>query len=488
MTRLLLSLSAAYAIGSIGYSDEPTQADYYTTTNLPSPESVVPEVSGLEMDDKGRLYVATRRGNIWRLDTPSAESGDMDWHLWAQGLHEPLGLSWQKGSLYCTQRPEVTQMTDKDGDGRADIFKTINADWGINGDYHEYAFGSTHDKEGNIWITLCLTGSGGYSSDFRGWCVRVTPGGEMIPTTSGIRSPGGIGFDLEGRAYYCDNQGLWNGSSSLKHLAPGSFQGNPTGFKAYDELDENLLGGKPVVPNSDSRMETERERIEQLCPPAVILPHGKVGQSPTGIIPFPADGSFGPFEGQLMVAEQTYSQVQRVFLEEVNGYMQGATFHFLDGFRSGNIALKLHDGALYTGGSNRGWGAKGGKVFAMERVNWNGKVPFEVKEMRAKPDGFELTFTQPVDPATAGDISSYSLETWTYVYKSGYGSPEVDQTTPAITNIAVAADGLSARLTVDKLIKGHVHALEMEGVTSAKDGLPLLNQVGYYTLNEIPSE
>lgn len=51
----------------------------------------------------------------------------------------------------------------------------------------------------------------------------------MTPYTSGIRSPGGIGFDGAGELYYTDNQGPWNGSSSIKHLVPGSFQGHPGG-------------------------------------------------------------------------------------------------------------------------------------------------------------------------------------------------------------------------------------------------------------------
>ena len=62
-------------------------------------------------------------------------------------------------------------------------------------------------------------------------------------------------------------------------------------------------------------------------------------------------------------------------------------------------------------------------------------MPFEIHEMRAKPDGFELTFTQKVDPATAGDLASYKMKTYTYIYQSSYGSPEVDHTTPAITKV-----------------------------------------------------
>ncbi len=140
------------------------------------------------------------------------------------------------------------------------------------------------------------------------------------------------------------------------------------------------------------------------------------------------------------------------------------------------------DGSLIVGGTNRGWGSRGPKHFAIERVAWTGKVPFEIHEMRLMPDGFELTFTQPVDAKTAGDVKSYSMQTYTYIYQSNYGSPEVDHTHPTITRAEVAKDGKSVRLCVGPLQEGHVHELHAPGVRSA-EGLPLLHEAAYYTAN-----
>jgi hypothetical protein len=145
------------------------------------------------------------------------------------------------------------------------------------------------------------------------------------------------------------------------------------------------------------------------------------------------------------------------------------------------------DGKFFVGGSDRGWGARGGKPFALERVEWTGKVPFEIHEMRAKPDGFELTFTEPVDPNTAASPESYSVREFTYIYQSAYGSPEVDDVIPKIEKIEIGADGKSVRIKLDKLTKGHVHEVHMDGVRS-KGGRPVLHPVAYYTLNEIPAK
>ena len=78
-------------------------------------------------------------------------------------------------------------------------------------------------------------------------------------------------------------------------------------------------------------------------------------------------------------------------------------------------------------------GARGGKPWCFEKLEWTGKTPFEVHERRAKPDGFELTFTEPVDAKAAGNPASYSMRAFTYAYREDYGGPEVDEVLPAIT-------------------------------------------------------
>ena len=152
---------------------------------------------------------------------------------------------------------------------------------------------------------------------------------------------------------------------------------------------------------------------------------------------------------------------------------------------AGRCRCNAPDGSLFVGGTNRGWGSRGSQPYSLDRLVWTGKTPFEVQEMHAKRDGFELTFTQKVDPATAADPASYKLSTYTYIYQAQYGSPEVDGTTPAITKIAVAADGKSVAAIRRKLQEGHVHELHLDGVRSAA-GEPLLHPVAYYTLNYVP--
>ena len=94
--------------------------------------------------------------------------------------------------------------------------------------------------------------------------------------------------------------------------------------------------------------------------------------------------------------------------------------------------------------------------------------------MRAKPDGFELTFTKPVDPKTAADPASYSVKTYTYIYQADYGSPEVDRTSRRSRRSTAAVDGKSARVHLDPLTKGHIHEFKLAGVKDAH-GQPLVH-------------
>lgn len=485
LTIALASLAACLTSPLIA-QDAPTEDDYYKLDRFTIPEGIVLEGGGIEWYG-GQLAVSTRRGDIYLVENALAEDlSTAKFTPFAIGLHEVLGLTQKDGWLYATQRCEVSRLKDEDGDGKADIIESVCDKWGITGDYHEYAFGSKFDKDGNIWVVLCLTGSFGSNTKYRGWCVRVTPDGEIIPTCSGIRSPGGIGANHLGDIFYTDNQGPWNGTCSLKWLRPGSFQGHPGGNRWYDTT--SVIGPRPVEPQSGSRMMVEAKKIPELEPPAVYFPYKKMGQSASGVACDMSVGKFGPFEHQLFVGDQTFSTVMRVYMEQIDGHYQGVCFPFRSGMGSGTLAVEFtSDGSMFVGGTNRGWGSRGNKPFSLDRIRWTGKVPFEMHEMHAKPDGFELTFTHPVDAETAASVDSWKLGTYAYIFQGAYGSPEVDHTTPTIERIEVSDDKQSVRLFVTGLQEGHVHELHADGVRSS-DGLPLLHPQAYYTLNYIPGE
>jgi glucose/arabinose dehydrogenase len=466
---------------------QPTEDDYYPLKKFPIPEEAYLEAGAIEFLPGGQLAYGTRRGEIWIIENPLVSNpAEAKWKRFAHGLHEILGLSERDGWLYVTHRCEVSRLKDTTGDGIADEFETVNDSWGINGDYHEYAFGSKFDRDGNIWVVLCLTGSFSSDSKYRGWCLRVSPDGTAIPTCSGIRSPGGIGANHKGDMFYTDNQGPWNGTCGLKHLKPGKFVGHPGGNKWYD-LAKNEMGPRPQDPKDGSRFMIEAARIPEYEPAAILFPYSKMGKSAAGIGCDTSSGKFGPFTNQLFVGDQSDSTIMRCYLEEIDGHYQGACFPFRSGFGSGALAVEFaRDGSLFVGGTNRGWGSRGPDPYSLDRVTWTGQIPFEVLKMEATPTGFRLTFTHPVDSTTASNPASYDFQAYTYIYQGSYGSPEVDTSTPKVTSAIVSKDRLSVELTLDKLIPDRVYELHTKTLRSTNN-LPLLHPNAYYTLNRIPA-
>jgi glucose/arabinose dehydrogenase len=472
------------------HPDLKAESASYKIIPIPIPEEISLECGAIEVLPDGTLFVGTRRGDVYKVDGAYADPPtDVKFTKWATGLHEVLGLAYnaKDGCLYACTRQDITRLKDKDGDGSADAYDVYCDGWAISGDYHEYGFMSPFDKDGNLYCVLCLTGSFSSKVGYRGWAVKVTPDGKMHPYASGVRSPGGIAFDGSGNLFYTDNQGPWNGTSSLKLLKPKSFQGHPGGWQWYDlPIVKEELGKRPTEPVDKSRIYVEMAKIPEFVPPPIWLPHVRTGQSASGIAFDASAGKFGPFAGQLFVGDQHHSNVMRCGLEMVEGRMQGMAIPFKYGFASGIVPMKqAPDGSIWVGGTNRGWGSVGPKPFALERLVWTGKMPFEMRDVRVKPDGFEVSFTEPVDPKLAGDPASYSMESYSYIYRAEYGSPEVDQAKQAVTRARVSADGKTVRLTVDGMKVGSVHELHAKKVKSAR-GADLVHGLAYYTLWAIP--
>ncbi len=489
---ILCSLSALSSSGWAAALDDelPSEADYYEIVTLPIPEGLDLEVSGIALLPDGRPLLCTRRGEVYVVENAySSDPQDVVFHKFAEGLQEPLGLLVQEdGWIYVTQRGELSRMRDIDGDDRIDELETICDDWRISGNYHEYNFGPRLGPDGNFWITLNkpFGGEPFGKAPWRGFAMRITPDGRMLPTVSGLRSPAGIQNSPWGDMFYTDNQGEWCGASKLSLLEPGSFQGHPHGIgSCNDPLWPYPHPGD--IPNRVPMPEVGKQ-IPSFRLPAVWFPYDKMGKSPGGFVWDETGGGFGPFEGQIFVTDQHHAWVHRVSLEQINGRWQGACYPFRQGLASGAIRCAWgSDDSLLVGMTNRGWGSKGGATFGFQRLVWTGKMPFEVLAMRARPDGFLVEFTSPVDPETAAAPASYELSSYTYILHSDYGSPEVDVAQLEIKEVRLAEDRLSVELVLDGLRSGYVHELHLDGVRGA-NGNPLLHARAYYTLVEIPRE
>jgi hypothetical protein len=451
------------------------EAAHYRLLTILEPEDVVLEVGGLDLLPDGRPVVCTRRGEVWIVENAYADPPfEARYEKFASGLHEPLGLRCLGREILTVQRGELTRLVDENGDDIADRYETVSDGWGVSGNYHEFAFGPKLDGRGRLWVTLNVGFCGGLGKSivpWRGWALIVNDDGSLTPVCGGLRSPNGLGRNAAGDMFYTDNQGDWVGTNKLSHLDFGDWHGHPSSFQWYEKAGMSTPRGE-----------------EDFKPPAVWFPYKDMGQSASDIVLDETDGAFGPFPGQLFVGDQTSACVMRVFLERIAGVYQGACFPFRSGLDCGVNRMEIApDGSMFVGMTNRGWGSLGRRSWGLQRMVYTGLEPFEVHEMRAKPDGFEVTFTQPVEPATAAAGSSYAMMSYTYERWATYGSPPIRREDLVIRRAVVAEDRRSVRLVVDGLRPRFVHELRLPGVRNA-GGATVLHPVAYYTLNVIPAD
>ncbi|QCR23508.1 c-type cytochrome [Pontibacter sp. SGAir0037] len=510
--RALFAVAVFAGTGIAAQAQEsPKEEDFFKIMRISSPEGTLLEVGGLTVLPNGDVGVSTRRGDIFIVENPT--SARPHFRKFASGLHEVLGLAYKDGALYCAQRGELTKLTDTNNDGKADLFQTVYA-WPLSGNYHEYSFGPKIAPDGSFFVSTNL----GFPPSWwhaismvpwRGWLLHITEDGKMEPWATGLRSPAGLGM-IDGEVFYSENQGDWVASGGIWHLKKGTFAAHPGGLRwsnrpespvkmtieqihaKVDPRNDTDARGEAVKPENiegakfNTMFELKKDFPEMRLP-AVWLPHGIMGISNSEILKIP-DGHFGPFEGQLLIGDQGQSKIMRVMLEKVNDEYQGAVIDFRSGFQSGVLRMAwAKDRSLFVGETNRGWGSAGEANEGLQRLVWNNKVPFEMRTVRAMPDGFEIEFTMPVDKKSAEDLASYAVESFSYKYHAVYGSPPVNLQKCVVKGVKVSDDGMKARIVVDNLRQSYIHTISLNGVRAKENYYELVHPTAYYTLNNIPT-
>ncbi|MDU0356440.1 hypothetical protein RS130_23335 [Paraglaciecola aquimarina] len=194
-------------------------------------------------------------------------------------------------------------------------------------------------------------------------------------------------------------------------------------------------------------------------------------------------GKFGPFADQIFIGDQTQSNLFRVILDKVNGQYQGAVINFIDGFQSGNIRIKFDpQGQLWVGQTARGWYAKGGKPFGLQKVVWNGETPFELLDMKLTKSGFKLTFTEPLNDQTVL-AKHFDVHEYNYKFTSRYGSDKHNKKDLTVKSVSLSKDKKTAEIKLD-LTADKIVVVNFPQLQNANQDKPSVTTV-YYTLNQL---
>jgi hypothetical protein len=445
----------------------------YTLTDL-RPAGFEPQVSAMDWLPDGRLAITTwggtdnTTGEVYLLDNVTGDTGpgQVGYQKVAEGLREPMGIKHVDGLLYVSEKHQLTELNDTDGDGVTDSYRKV-AEWPYGGNFHEFAFGLLYD-EGHFYLNLSVSiNYGGATTDpqpapNRGTTIKINKdSGEVSYVAGGLRTPNGIGWGPEGEIFVTDNQGDWLPSSKLLHIKQDRFFNhhmNPDG--PFDQ--------QPVTK------------------PVLWLPQNEISNSPST----PLTLSEGPYAGQLLFGDVTYGGIQRASLEKVNGEYQGAVFRHTQGLEAGVTRISVGpDGAIYAGGLGAGgnWGQPGKLQFGLQKLTPSGANTFDIHSMRATPEGFALTYTKPVSQETADALATaYQVKQWRYQPTANYGGPKLDEQTLSVDSASLSADGRTVTLAIGGLQADRVVHIRSPRPFSSADGESLWSTEAWYTLNAIP--
>ncbi|HZM00119.1 MAG TPA: family 16 glycoside hydrolase [Planctomycetota bacterium] len=476
-------LAAALASPSAAQAAE---SEHYVVDYLTPPDGAVLEVGGLAFLSDAELLVSTRRGQLWRVDDPlAADPEQASFQLVTEGLDEGLGLSTALGEVLVLQRGELSRISLS-----APVeLHTLNDDWGLSGNYHEFAFGLPADDQGRLYATLNVSffspkwWHGKSPVPYRGWALRFDPPRDsqgrieagrwaMHPVAPGLRSPCGAGRNSAGDIFVTDNQGDWMPAGPIFHLQEGRFYGHPAGLDWTPEWQRNGVRASDTEPPDVPR-----------APAAIWLPY-KWSRSAGNLVEDETGGAFGPFAGQMFVAEVTNGMVLRCALEKVRGEYQGAVFLFRQRVGSACRVAFAPDGTLLVGMTNRGWGGLP-PADGIARIRWTGELPMEMRTAHLLQDGFEIEFTKPLAAGLALGPGNVELAQYDYDWWWEYGSPERHTTKVPVTSVAVSPDRRKLTLRTAGLSPAMVARVVLSGIV-AEDGTPLLHDEFAYTINQLP--
>ena len=439
------------------------------TISQARPDEFLPKVAGLGLLSDGRLVVSTwdAMGGVYLLD--NVESGDpkkIKMKLIAKGLAEPLGLNVVDDTIYVLQKQELTKLVDLDGDDIIDEYQCLAKGWKASANFHEFAFGLAY-KDGHFYATLATAILPGGASarpqiPDRGKVLKINrQTGQVEFIARGLRTPNGIGIGPDNELFVADNQGDWLPSSKIVHVKPGAFYGSYS-------VDSLAVAGLPVQQ------------------PVVWLPQDDIGNSPTEPILL----NDGPYKNQLIFGDVCYGGLQRAYVEKVNGEYQGCVFRFTQGLEGGtNRIVRGPDGSYYVGmiGNPGNWSQIGKFWYGIQRLKYNEQSVFEMLAVRAKSNGLEIEFTEPLRGGDGWGPAHYVVKQWWYEPTVNYGGPKMDEEDLTVTYASVSDGGKKVHLKIPGIKPGHVVYLRLRDLPLSHLNHEIWTTEAWYTMNAIPA-
>ena len=428
--------------------------------------------TGLDFFSDGRAAICTLNGDVWIISGVDERLENLTWKRFATGLYEPLGLVVVKDQIYVRGRDQITRLHDLNNDNEADFYENFNNDGAIDSGYHAFCYDLQADSKGNFYYAR---GGHWYPPGRRDVdaVFKLSPDGlKTERIANGFRVPNGIAIGPEDQIFTSDNQGNWTPTSKVNLVRPGAFHG----FVADPQFAKN-----PIVPKSFE-------------PPICWIPYDRDNSS--GGQCFVSDPRFGPLSNHLFHTSYGKSSLFMVMYEQVGEQKtpQGGVVPLNFKFDSGIMRARVNpkDGQLYVCGI-KGWQTNGNRDGCVQRIRYTGKAAHLPVELHMASHAILITFSEPLDRASASDKDNYSIEQWTYRWTSEYGSKDYSPANPGkagrdavdVAGADLSADGKTITLRVENLAP--VMQMKIGMKIKAADGSGISTAI-YNTINAVPTK
>lgn len=416
--------------------------------------------TGVDFLPDGRIAVCTCHGDVWLVRVDEAQRV-CHWKRYATGLYHPLGLKVVDREIVVLERGQLTRLHDRNGDDEADYYECITANWHTGAGEHSYDTCLETDPEGNF--TFFKTGD--TQLPHGGCLMRVSKDGERVEVlATGFRHPIGMGMSPRGIITGADQEGNWMPATRIDQYKPGGFYGDMRAH--HRDAPPNRFDG-----------------------PLCWLPR-EVDNSAGGQVWVPEDSSW-PLAG--LPLHLSYGRCKAFVLlrqELVDGRVQGGVYDLGLRFLSGICRGRFHprDGHLYVCGLN-GWQTAAQADGCLQRVRKTDQPLDAPVQLATEPGRIRLTFTRPVDLASATNYQNYRAACWNYHWAADYGSKRYRPSTGKegqddlpVTAVTVEPDGKTLRVFLEYPVP--VMQLQLGFNIQARDGTPIVGSVYMTVHNE----
>jgi type 1 glutamine amidotransferase/cytochrome c553/glucose/arabinose dehydrogenase len=379
--------------GNLAANDAPYVVD---TIPLPfdNPYKALFFVSGHDSKWRNAMAVCTVHGDVWVVSGLEGDWKKLRWSRYATGLFQPLGIVAKPEGLYVLGRDQITLLKDTDHNSEADVYECFTNRYPTSPGGHDYTTCLETDAEGNFYFLTANQGVWRLSAD----------GQKLENLAGGLRNPNGLGVGPGPIITAAPQEGNWTPASYIAEVHSGDYFG---------------YGGPKITP----------ERPLGWTQPLCFIPRRRDNSSGGQV--WATGGKWGPLQGQLLHFSYGQCRMMLVLRELVDGQVQGGTVDLPQLFESGAMRGRFHphDGQLYVSGL-RGWTTAATADGCLQRVRYTGKPVHLPLSVQTKRNGLAITFSDPLDRASAEDVGNYHLEQWNYRYAESYGSPDFKVSSP----------------------------------------------------------